>query len=176
MRARDRIDATERIPEFPPHEIGTLPWVDWHGRAQTYTGPLRELGRGIPRPRSRRPMIYRMQRAAWHLALGYASGFPVRDVLAFTLRGFWAIPVPTDDVADAIVEELTDEEVEALERFVAGDVLPDDVRMHTLDLLRRRHAQGARLEWQSPDGVWHPLADAVTHGIPVPVERDGRNR
>lgn len=78
-------------------------WAHRDGTAAVYVGPLIDLGQGIPRPRSHRPLIYRMQRALWHLTFGYASGFPVRDIVAFTARGFWSIPIPTDAPA-AIVE------------------------------------------------------------------------
>lgn len=106
MKARDRIEWHESIPEWPPPTVGSMTWRHRDGTPAEYVGPLTELGRGIPRKRSRRPFAYRMQRAAWHLALGYVSGYPVRDILAFTIRGFWHIPLPSDPIPDAIIEEV----------------------------------------------------------------------
>lgn len=110
MRARDRIAATEAVQPIPPDRHGEMRWARRDGTVGSYIGPLTELGQGIPRPRSTRPIVYRLQRALWHLALGYVSGFPVRDILAFTRRGFWSIPLPAD-APDAIVEPSTWAEV-----------------------------------------------------------------
>ena len=104
MRERDRIEWLESLPDFPPRPTGTMQWARRDGTMAEYAGELIDLGHGIPRPRSRRPMVYRMQRAVWHLSFGYVSGFPIIDVLAFTARAFWGIPLPADPIPDALVE------------------------------------------------------------------------
>lgn len=95
-RARDRIAALEALPVFPPPHDGEVRWGRRDGTVGVYVGPVIALGDGIPRPRSRNPLFYRMQRFAWHVAFGYVSGFPVRDILAYALREWW----PIEDVTD----------------------------------------------------------------------------
>lgn len=120
-RTRDRIAALEAIPTLPPDRFGQMRWARRDGTVGSYIGPVRDLGEGIPRPRSTRPLIYRMQRALWHLAFGYVSGFPILDVVAFTVRGFWGIDTPMG--APAVVVELTDAELTPSAPMTEADYL-----------------------------------------------------
>lgn len=53
------------------------------GTFAEYTGPLDDLGYGIPRnPRT----TWGIRRALFDLAYGYVSGFPILDVLVFAAR------------------------------------------------------------------------------------------
>lgn len=71
-------DTYEVIPEH-----GDMQWKRADGTIGTYTGPLDDLGYGIPRnPRTQ----WGIRRAIFDLAFGYVSGFPIRDVLAFSAR------------------------------------------------------------------------------------------
>jgi len=56
---------------------GSMQWCGtaWAGRA--YTGPLQELGQGIPR----KFKLGGLKEFAYHLAFGYTSGFPLRDII-----------------------------------------------------------------------------------------------
>lgn len=90
---------------------GEIRWGRRDGTVGVYTGPVLDLGDGIPRPTSTRPTIYRLQRMVWHLALGYVSGFPVRDIVVYALREFW----PIEDITD-----IPTAEVEAHVVFIPG--------------------------------------------------------
>ena len=69
---------------------GEVAWRRADGTTGKYTGPIRELGQGIPRGDSG-PGI---RRALFDLAFGYVSGFPVRDILAYVFPGsFRAAPI-----------------------------------------------------------------------------------
>lgn len=71
-------DAYEVIPEH-----GDMQWRRADGTIAEYTGPLDDLGYGIPRnPRT----AWGIRRALFDLAYGYVSGFPILDVLAFSAR------------------------------------------------------------------------------------------
>jgi hypothetical protein len=76
-----------------------MQWRKADGTMRVYEGPLLNLGRGIPRPMR----DHGVRRALFDFAYGYASGFPVRDVLAFSFRSLW----PSRPM-DAIVEPYTE--------------------------------------------------------------------
>ena len=64
-------------------EHGDMQWRRADGTFAEYTGPLDDLGYGIPRnPRK----TWGIRRALFDLAFGYVSGFPILDVLAFAAR------------------------------------------------------------------------------------------
>jgi hypothetical protein len=82
------------------HAPGGVSWRRADGTTGEYTGPLQELGHGIPR-RDTGPGI---RRALFDLAFGYVSGFPVRDILAYVFPGSFregsvleATAIPTRD-------------------------------------------------------------------------------
>lgn len=77
-------DVLEVTPEH-----GEMSWRRADGSFAEYVGPLDDLGYGIPRnPRS----SWGLRRALFDLAYGYVSGFPVRDVVAFSLRSLLPRP------------------------------------------------------------------------------------
>lgn len=86
----------EHAADFPRATTGVMQWRRADGSTGRYEGRLVNLGYGIPRPRRNR-----FTRALWHLALGYASGFPIWDILTFTAREFPSRPV----IRDAIITE-----------------------------------------------------------------------
>lgn len=73
------------IPELRhdgTQDAGDMQWRRADGSTGTYEGPLFDLGYGIPR----RIPAYGLRRSLFDLAFGYVSGFPVRDIIPFTLR------------------------------------------------------------------------------------------
>jgi hypothetical protein len=160
VSARERIRRLEALPEFPATRRGRMPYAGADGRIVVFEGPLRSLGQGIPRRRSRIPFVWRLQRAAWHMALGYASGFPVRAILAFTARNYWRIP----DVDDPT------ESLDAIIEFEDVDV-PDPN-----DLEPAAYARGGivdRAFGQSVPAAWVEPAEAF---IPLTANRQARAR
>lgn len=75
---------------------GHMQWRRFNGQTGTYSGPLVDLGQAIPR----RVRSWGPGAALHHFAYGYASGFPLRDVIPFALR--YLLPpsrkVPTVEV------------------------------------------------------------------------------
>lgn len=67
---------------YPPAPHGDMQWRRANGTTGTYTGPLLDLGHGIPRDLPG----WGIRRALFDIAFGYVSGFPIRDILAFSLR------------------------------------------------------------------------------------------
>lgn len=64
-------------------EHGDMQWRRADGSFAEYTGPLDDLGYGIPRnPHTQ----WGIRRALFDLAYGYVSGFPILDVLTFAAR------------------------------------------------------------------------------------------
>lgn len=67
-------------------EHGDMQWRKADGTFAEYTGPLDDLGYGIPRnPRT----SWGIRRAVFDLAYGYVSGFPILDVLTFSARSLF---------------------------------------------------------------------------------------
>jgi hypothetical protein len=80
-----------------------MQWRRRNGTTGHYTGPLVDLGLGIPR----RMRDHGIRRALYDLAFGYVSGFPVRDILPFALRSLFpqrTIPVAEVIMLDAVVD------------------------------------------------------------------------
>lgn len=73
-----------------------MQWRKANGDFGAYTGPLVDLGQGIPR----RMRDHGIRRALFDLAFGYVSGFPVRDIIPFALRSLFPQPILTVDLAD----------------------------------------------------------------------------
>jgi hypothetical protein len=65
--------------------MSDMTWRKADGSTGEYSGPLMDLGHGIPRPMR----DHGARRAVFDLAFGYVSGFPVRDVLAFSFRSLF---------------------------------------------------------------------------------------
>ena len=83
--------------------MSDMQWRRANGRMGSYEGPLVDLGQGIPR----RMGDHGIRRALYDIAFGYVSGFPVRDILAFSWRSLFPQPMLTIDAADLF--EPTDE-------------------------------------------------------------------
>lgn len=66
-----------------PHS--DMQWRRTNGSIGHYSGPLIDLGHGIPR----RIPSYGIRAALFDLAFGYVSGFPVRDILTFSARSLF---------------------------------------------------------------------------------------
>ncbi|WP_193596085.1 hypothetical protein [Microbacterium sp. YJN-G] len=62
-----------------------MTWRRADGTMGEYRGELVELGMGIPR----RKGAFGIRRAAFDLAFGYVSGFPVRDIIPFAVRSLF---------------------------------------------------------------------------------------
>lgn len=62
-----------------------MQWRKLNGDTGTYTGPLVNLGHGIPRQMG----AHGFRRAVYDIAFGYVSGFPVRDIIPFALRSLF---------------------------------------------------------------------------------------
>lgn len=71
----------DTLEVVPVH--GEMQWRRADGTFAEYAGILDDLGYGIPRNPSTE---WGIRRALFDLAFGYVSGFPIRDVLAFSLR------------------------------------------------------------------------------------------
>lgn len=65
--------------------MADMQWRKANGKDGTYTGPLVNLGHGIPRKLG----DFGMRRAIYDLAFGYVSGFPVRDIIPFAARSLF---------------------------------------------------------------------------------------
>jgi hypothetical protein len=69
---------------IPVH--GQMQWRRADGSFAEYSGPLDDLGYGIPRnPETG----WGIRRALFDLAFGYVSGFPILDVIAFSARSLF---------------------------------------------------------------------------------------
>lgn len=66
-----------------PPVTGEMRWKKPNGETAIYHGTLHDLGYGIPR---HLPRDWGIKRATYDFALGYASGFPLGHVLAFSMR------------------------------------------------------------------------------------------
>ncbi|WP_138945260.1 hypothetical protein [Plantibacter sp. M259] len=71
-----------------------MQWRKANGQTGRYTGPLMDLGRGIPR----KMRDHGVRRAIFDLAYGYVSGFPMRDIIVFAGRSLFPAPVLTATV------------------------------------------------------------------------------
>lgn len=69
--------------------MSDMQWRRSNGSTGTYQGPLVDLGHGIPR----RMGEHGFRRAIYDLAFGYVSGFPIRDILTFSMRALFPQPV-----------------------------------------------------------------------------------
>ena len=79
------------------HEtVGDMHWKRWNGKDGFYHGVLEDLGYAIPRPFRE----WGIRAALMDFCMGYASGFPVRDIIPFALRSL----LPRG-VKPAIIEE-----------------------------------------------------------------------
>lgn len=83
--------------------MGDMEWRKANGEDGTYSGPLVALGHGIPRKLG----PHGIGRAIFDLAFGYVSGFPVRDIIAFSARSLFPSSgqtlVPVLEVDDGYV-------------------------------------------------------------------------
>lgn len=77
--------------------MNDLQWMKANGEIGEYKGPTIALGKGIPRKMGE----HGFRRAMFDLALGYASGFPVRDIIPFVMRSLF----PQGVREAALVEE-----------------------------------------------------------------------
>jgi hypothetical protein len=84
---RGEISVTRRYVDFlfDHAEESDMQWRRADGSTGEYFGPLFELGQGIPRNLP----DHGFRRALFDLALGYVSGFPVRDIIPFAFRSLW---------------------------------------------------------------------------------------
>jgi hypothetical protein len=74
-----------------------MTWRRADGTMGEYHGDLIELGLGIPR----NTRSWGIRRALFDLAFGYVSGFPVRDIIPFSLRSlFPSRPIPAAEVTE----------------------------------------------------------------------------
>ena len=78
------------------HSDADMTWRRADGTFGEYRGELIELGMGIPRPMG----AHGIRRAAFDLAFGYTSGFPLRDILPFAARSLFPRRAATIDAAD----------------------------------------------------------------------------
>jgi len=62
-----------------------MQWRKADGSTGRYSGPLQSLGHGIPRPMR----DWGVRRAVFDFCFGYVSGFPLRDILAYSLRSLF---------------------------------------------------------------------------------------
>lgn len=76
--------------------MSSMQWRKADGSTGMYEGPLLDLGKGIPRPMG----AHGFRRALFDLAVGYASGFPVRDIIPFAIRSLWPSPM-----LEVVIEE-----------------------------------------------------------------------
>lgn len=65
--------------------MSDMQWRKAGGETGHYNGPLFNLGHGIPRQLPE----HGPRRAIFDLAFGYVSGFPVRDIIPFSIRSLF---------------------------------------------------------------------------------------
>lgn len=75
-----------------------MQWRKANGETGSYSGPLVALGHGIPRKAG----SFGVRRAIYDAAFGYVSGFPVRDIFAFSVRSLFPQRTLSVVAADAI--------------------------------------------------------------------------
>lgn len=75
--------------------MSDMQWRKANGQTGEYTGPLMPLGHGIPRCMR----DFGIRRAIFDLAFGYASGFPVRDIIPFAIRSLFPYRIVTVDLS-----------------------------------------------------------------------------
>lgn len=76
--------------------MSDMQWRKANGDVGDYEGPLVDLGQGIPR----RMRDHGFRRAVFDLAFGYVSGFPLRDIIPFSLRSLFPQPVLSAELSE----------------------------------------------------------------------------
>ena len=108
--------------------MSDMQWRKRDGTTGTYAGPLVDLGQGIPR----QMRAHGFRRAVFDLAFGYVSGFPLRDILAFSVRSL--LPqrdIPTLEAVE--VEPSTVVGTAWIECPSCGEYLPAVVTAEVVD-------------------------------------------
>lgn len=65
--------------------MSEMQWKRWNGATGVYDGPTVDLGTAIPR----RLPDFGFRRAVFDLAFGYVNGFPLLDVIAYSMRSLF---------------------------------------------------------------------------------------
>lgn len=114
-----------------------MQWRGWGDRPREYTGDLRYLGWGVPRPRAERGT---WRRIVWDLAFGYVSGFPKRDIVWYV----WKVSIrrPPARPLAAIVTEIDAADVDPADVLDFDDLPVGDDGIRILGLPAMRDVGG----------------------------------